>query len=344
MIEKLRLGITNWVRQAMYWTGMFGLFHRWRNSNTLTVLMFHRVLPEDSDFYRNAEREFTFSLEGFIRCIDFVKKHYNVIDLQTLLAAGTDLPSLPRRAALITFDDGWRDTFLYALPALEKRRLPAVLFLATEPLDLPDSRWWQDQLSELAQSKASLSSIAKELGHTTPELAHFHEVSALLAALPYAQRHELISKYVATETSTRQMLSRADITALRTSQISIAAHGHTHAPLTKVMDLQAELLTSSSIISKIGGESSVMSLPHGQSNSRVLNAARNAGFKWIFTSAPRLISTMTPSRALIFGRIHMPESSWTLGPDGISPAYLASFLFFRPIDRPNLNELHTDQD
>jgi len=113
------------ARHVLYGSGLLGLAHRVRNRRTLTVLMFHRVLPTNSEAYRHAEREFTFSENGFGRCLDFLRQHYNVVTLADLAAAKNGLKALPDRAALITFDDGWRDTLQYAQPALLQRRLPA---------------------------------------------------------------------------------------------------------------------------------------------------------------------------------------------------------------------------
>ncbi len=53
-------------RTALYRCGALGAWHRWRNRRALTVLMFHRVLPADHPTFTLAEREFTFTLDGFV--------------------------------------------------------------------------------------------------------------------------------------------------------------------------------------------------------------------------------------------------------------------------------------
>ena len=58
------------LRGALYRCGALGGWHRWRNRHALTVLMFHRVLPVDDPAFVQAEREFTFTLEGFRRTLD----------------------------------------------------------------------------------------------------------------------------------------------------------------------------------------------------------------------------------------------------------------------------------
>ena len=67
------------LRSIAYRCGFLGLFHRVRNRRTLTILMFHRVLPAPSAEYECAEREFTMSGQGFSRCLEFLERHYNAV-------------------------------------------------------------------------------------------------------------------------------------------------------------------------------------------------------------------------------------------------------------------------
>ena len=54
------------------------------------------------------------------------------VDLTTFLRGLTEPDSLPERAALITFDDGYRSVREVALPLLERFGYPAVLFMPTD--------------------------------------------------------------------------------------------------------------------------------------------------------------------------------------------------------------------
>ncbi|MDO9450588.1 MAG: hypothetical protein Q7J21_08895, partial [Rugosibacter sp.] len=98
------------LRKLLYRTGVLGLTHRLRNRRTLTVFMFHRVLPKQSVEYQNAEKEFTFTVEGFRQCLDFIQQHYHLVSQAEVTAHLNGQQRLPQRAGLITFDDGWRDT------------------------------------------------------------------------------------------------------------------------------------------------------------------------------------------------------------------------------------------
>ncbi|MDX6514119.1 MAG: hypothetical protein QOE36_3623 [Gaiellaceae bacterium] len=98
-------------------------------SRSLVVLMYHKVndLPENPlsipislfDDQMAQLAELGFSVVG----LDAVLDHY----------AGS--APLPHRSVLITFDDGYRDNLVNALPVLESHGYPAVLFVPIGYLD-----------------------------------------------------------------------------------------------------------------------------------------------------------------------------------------------------------------
>jgi peptidoglycan/xylan/chitin deacetylase (PgdA/CDA1 family) len=324
------------LRVLAYQTGLLGLIHRIRNRNTLTVFMFHRVLPSDSTEYACAEREFTLSQMSFSQCIDFIDKHFNVVSSGSVNEFLNGRGSLPRRAALITFDDGWRDTVLYALPELRKRSLPALLFLATEVLDSSESRWWQDALVEAVTEQDGLELLETELriipDPTENRSSRVQHLTAKLAEKSENERLTILRAYIKHPIMNRQMLTRTDLADLR--PLSIAGHGHSHIPLTELSNASADLLLSRQALQGIGGEVEVMSFPHGAVNDDVLEQAHRAGFETCYSSDPVLLDAPKPAnRGKLIGRIHIPENQWTCGSNGISSAKLATFLFFRPIVR-----------
>ena len=330
------------IRAALYYSGVFGAIHRIRNRRTLTTLMFHRVLPDDSYEYACAEREFTFTLNGFGRCLDFVKKHYNVVKLEDVLNAANGVKSLPPNAALITIDDGWRDTILYATPELKRRELSAVLFLSTEVLSSLYDRWWQDVLASLLKDANATQRLADVLGllgpdYDTPRHQDLNKkLAAQLATLPEGQRFEFMGAAlpgVLTCELGRQMLARAEIGNIDRNCIELAAHGHTHAPLTELVSATNELQQSFDIISGNGACPVAMSFPHGAFDARLLNEALKIGFKLTFTSVANLsIFPEANDAPRGIGRIHVPENEWTTHAGLISCPLLATFLFFRPHD------------
>lgn len=330
MAARLKAWVVAALRTSLYQLGVLGLAHRWRNSRTLTVLMFHRVLPRNSVAFGHAEREFTFSVEGFAACLDFLKRHYNVIDPRQLMGAQREPAILPPRAALITFDDGWRDTLIHACPELERRGLPAVLFLATEVVDSECDRWWQDLLVEIVAEPARAANLARRLGLPNHRATDIQALSAAMATMAPGERIRLLNDGTEGPILERQMLTRQEAMELNSRGVTLAAHGHGHGPLTRIGDPAADLARSREVMDGLGGIPTVMSFPHGACDEMTIAQARQAGFEWLFSSAPRLNSLDRVAHRQILGRLHIPENEWTCSGGKISFPRLASFLFFRP--------------
>lgn len=326
------------IRSALYQSGVLGACHRRRNRHTLTVLMFHRVLPAESVAYQLAEKEFTFSTAGFDQCLEFVGRHYSVVSLQDVKAAGNGGAKLPQNPVLITFDDGWRDTVVYAVPLLKKHKMKAVMFLSTDVLDLESCRWWQDAMVAVMADAVCQQRLLAEIKRDKSFISPTHPVEAgralvaHLASLPTGARRALLEfaqPGVFDAITERQMLTHDDLRLLDRCVIELGAHGHTHAPLTQASDPQAELSTSREKLGALWNGPLSMSFPHGAMNEALVSQAHNAGFELVFTSEPT-VSEVGNAAHLTLGRIHVPENRWTCRDGRVDPAQLATFLFFRP--------------
>jgi peptidoglycan/xylan/chitin deacetylase (PgdA/CDA1 family) len=64
------------------------------------------------------------------------------------LASGLDRRRLPRRAIVVTFDDGYADNLFNAKPLLEAHDVPATVFVATG-YSRTDREFWWDELERL---------------------------------------------------------------------------------------------------------------------------------------------------------------------------------------------------
>lgn len=328
--------LKNGMRSALYHAGVFGAWHRWRNRHALTVLMFHRVLPAQDPAFALAEREFTMSLEGFGRVLDFVQRHYSVVGLEALVQARASGGPLPANPLLITFDDGWRDTLLYAAPELQRRSLPALLFVASEAPTLPNPRWWQDALvAALAQPQAAQRLCrAAGLPVQAPGAAG-QALAAYLGALPQAQRLAWLEQQapgLLAQVPQRQMMDMCDLLQLERYGIAVGGHGHTHSPLSLCAQPGAELQASRALLAHWPQRACSMSFPHGACSQVLQEQARQAGFAWLFTSEPCLNAVAGAIGAgAVLGRVHLPENAWTCTRGRIAPARLATFLFLRPV-------------
>jgi len=134
-------------------------------------------------------------------------------------------------------------------------------------------------------------------------------------ALPALQIHGLSALFFITVGWTGQRagyMNAQHLRALHQAGQSIGAHGWTHTLLTHCNDreLKHELLDARvALEDKLGAPVTIMSLPGGRYNSRVLSACRDAGYTHIYTSAPRVetnASAFTQGRLNIRGDMTLP--------------------------------------
>lgn len=114
----------------------------------LPILVYHIVRPS----YPNdsaAVRALALTPETFDAELHYLKtNNYHVItfaDLEDHYAADKSLPEKP---IILSFDDGWKNQFVYALPILEKYRYPATFFVFTNKINHRNFLSW-DNLKEM---------------------------------------------------------------------------------------------------------------------------------------------------------------------------------------------------
>lgn len=94
----------------------------------LTVFAFHDVSNRPSQFA--TRYGLVVSNETFERQIKWIKANFEVVHPSAILSN----EPLPKRAAIITFDDGYRGTFENGLPILERLGVPSLIFLNMQPI------------------------------------------------------------------------------------------------------------------------------------------------------------------------------------------------------------------
>ena len=333
------------IKTLTYESGLLPAWHHWRARSTLTVAMFHRVLPRGGSRWEQAEPEYTISDRVFVECLEFFRRHYTVVGLEDVLAARQGLRPLPPRALLVTFDDGWLDNLEVALPPLRRAGLPAVVFAATEPLADPAPSWWQDTLVRcLRQKRTSHEELWRLASGTVrpPETAPPNDLHRLLvrfAALDPGTRRELLARFVrGDEENRRVMLAPSQLTELTQAGVAIGCHGATHLPLALLADPAADLRHSRHALAAWlpAGHTGLnaVAFPHGSYDGTTLTAARGCGFALMFTTDPCINDSPAGRPASdVLGRIGITEPAIT-GADGrLQPEKLAVRLFARPIER-----------
>jgi peptidoglycan/xylan/chitin deacetylase (PgdA/CDA1 family) len=102
------------------------------------ILMYHRIADVPVD-----PRGTAVSPENFAQHLEYVQRTCHPMRLLDLVEA-LRAHSLPRRAVVITFDDGHASVFERACPLLASAQIPATVFIATGSIDDPREFWWDE--------------------------------------------------------------------------------------------------------------------------------------------------------------------------------------------------------
>jgi peptidoglycan/xylan/chitin deacetylase (PgdA/CDA1 family) len=121
---------------------------RWHRGGSLVVLMYHRVLPKDSPARSIEQPGMYVSPETLDLHLSEIKRHFELVHLDEWLRRAKGGGALPRMACAITFDDGWRDNYEFAVPVLVKHAAPATVFLVSSYIGTTH-RFWPNRLMEL---------------------------------------------------------------------------------------------------------------------------------------------------------------------------------------------------
>lgn len=99
-----------------------------RKNYVAPILMYHSVSPTATP-----QNRLSVAPQTFQRQMQFIKKfRYNVMPLEKLADLIREKKKIPGRTVAITFDDGYKDNFIYAFPVLKRYNLPATIFIITD--------------------------------------------------------------------------------------------------------------------------------------------------------------------------------------------------------------------
>lgn len=253
----------------------------------LAVFCYHQVLTE-SDPFRAGEptaREFAQDIE----LID------NVFTLMPFGEAVLRLTSntLPKRAACITFDDGYANNHSLAAPILEKAGVPATFFIAGGAVD--DGVMWNDLVIDAIVGSGGAPIIDEkyaflelpESAATTSEV-----VAALISQLKYrpmSERWDIACGLYRDNVSSdlpRLMMSREMVRDLSAKGFEIGGHTINHPILMELSDDDAsdEIRRCRGWVQSVTGTAPVVfAYPNGKTGTdfdkRHLGMVANAGFE-----------------------------------------------------------------
>jgi peptidoglycan/xylan/chitin deacetylase (PgdA/CDA1 family) len=309
-----------------------------RGARKVCVLGLHRVLTRAEQRLTNSLDGMTISDETFLALLRYLDRHFQVSTLGMLQAAKEQRADHSKPCCLLTFDDGWKDTYRSAYPLLKKFGMPAVVFITTGSVGKSEG-FWVEQLKRV-WSISSVQAKAQELWRqicekkrTPLELENLVE---RLKHMPAENRDVLLSKLFPAEENDNSenvdsMLTWQEVVELSRNGVEIGAHTVSHPLLTYENDttVDRELRSSKQTLEeKIGNPIRAFAYPNGDYDARVRQFVQQAGYEFAFTTEPGCHRRGEDPFSI--RRILLHEGNIT-GPDGqFSPAMFRFTLSGRP--------------
>jgi peptidoglycan/xylan/chitin deacetylase (PgdA/CDA1 family) len=266
----------------------------------VSVLIFHRVLPSPDELF--PEEPCAARFEALVGLLASSFTLLTVRDAHARWTAG----ALPRRAAVITFDDGYADNATVALPILQRHGAPATFFVSSGFLD--GGRMWNDTVIESLR-RTTLAAV--DLGFLGLGVLPLPDAAARRRAIDVAlprikylslQAREPVLRHLheacgAPALPDDLMMTSAQVRGLHAAGMEIGAHTVMHPILAATDDAEAEreLRAGRDRLQQIvGAPVDVLAYPNGKPGKdydhRHVRMARELGFKCAVSTSPGVVS------------------------------------------------------
>lgn len=290
---------------VLYYSGVLWILAWRRLHGKAVVLMYHRVLPVAETPRSFSHPGIIVTPETFRKHLDFLQRHFHPISLAAFISHLESKQPFPKRACLITFDDGWVDNHDYALPLLHERGIPAVVFVATGYVD-SDRTFWQEhlghllyQVSRLGVGESILQKYSIDLGSTDDDQRirraiaavvdryrseSYDSITALTSELSDAL---MASGHADALTPVDRFMTWAHLTELAVNGIAVASHTCSHRYLTRLDEavVRTELTASRAALqTQLELDTVAVAYPGGQYNETARRLARETGYRVGFTT------------------------------------------------------------
>ena len=127
--EHLKRAAKRSIASLLYATRVLHAWQRVSMRHKAVVLMYHRVLTPAEQRVSGSHPAIVVERETFARHMALLKRDFRVLSIAEFAAYFERRQPLPDCSCVITFDDGWQDSFTNATPILAKVGVPALVFL-----------------------------------------------------------------------------------------------------------------------------------------------------------------------------------------------------------------------
>lgn len=314
---------------CLYLVGALHLWKRVALRGRAVVLVYHRVLtPGDAD-RAWSHPALVVSPETFERQMRLLARWFKVLTPVEFASFLERNEPFPTGSCLVTFDDGWEDTYREAWPVLRRHAIPALVFLPVHLVGAAEA-FWQERLGYLlfsasrrGREDASFADAARErlaplqldLPCDGPDRAarasvfdrvqackrHGTEPAAVIPVLA-----ELLGESGQGPDGNR-LVTWDQVREMAREGITFGGHGATHRILTTLPPDAVEeeaRAAREAIARELGTPPAAFSYPNGNLDDGVAAAVRRAGFRLAFSMKRALVAPGTNPAAVPRINIH----------------------------------------
>lgn len=291
----------------LFFIGAASLVRRLGRRNP-KILLYHDCSDRETEY--TADLDCTTTPALFREHIEYLKRHYDIVDLDSLL--GGDVPD---RAVAITFDDGYASVYDNAYPILSAARAPATVYLISDVVENATLVWVNElnallrrggrPATECAARHFEFSNLAKV--SEIIDFCRLHYRPEKMSSLLHELRTMLGSPVSEHAAAARLYLTWEQIEAMRSGGITFGNHTRSHPNLECLTEQeQDEEIRSaqSSLLRKLPAVTS-LAYPFGHKGARTAQLASENGLR----SVAEVGGYNRPLARLSLGRTHLSGHS-----------------------------------
>lgn len=284
----------------------------------VVILLYHRVSPDEDNWFLTKP----LSPQSFEKQVEDFSQSYELLSLDKLAWYIQQKKALPKKALVITLDDGYKDNYLHAYPILKKYHAPATIFLATGHIGT-DRLFWYNKVQYVIHATCLVEADVADLGKfrlqsRSDRLKASSVVVERLKRMPEWERNSLVDRLanalsvnIPDDLAKGFVLSWDEVREMSSDGIAFGAHTVSHPILTNLPLEQAKWEIAQSkkdIEERLGQPVTAFAYPNGGTrdfNTQITNFVKESGFLYAVTAIPQWIGPKANIYEL--GRIYVSE-------------------------------------
>lgn len=246
--------------------------------------------------------------------IGWLTRNTTVVSIDDLVTYLSGNGSLPKNAAVITFDDGYQDYVEQAVPVLEEFDVPATVYVSTQLM--------ADQVApyefSLAETLHQLETVEIEFDGESMEYdlsgeddtkRAYSELRRLVKSAAVDTRRSLIEQIGPADVDEYNIVTPEMVEQLGTNPlVTVGSHGHEHRPLGELSNefVKTNIERSTQILSDIVGKSiDHFSFSYGSTSPFALRTVERLGYRSGVTTESRPVKPRDWNQCYSIPRIDM---------------------------------------